>query len=147
MKMRIYQHDADGIYTGNYQDRDEAFGIPYRWSDAILPRLRPGQSARLNGNSWLVFDTTSSPFAIVPVPAKVTRSQARRALLLRGLLDEVQPALDTIPDGTQRRLAQIEWDDALDFERSNALVLMIGVALGLDDAGLDDLFIFAASLP
>lgn len=81
-----------------------------------------------------------------PVPQQVTRRQARQALLLAGLLDDVQPAIDAIPDATQRALAQIEWDDSLEFLRNRPLVIQIGTALGLDDAGLDQLFIQAASL-
>lgn len=79
------------------------------------------------------------------IPASVTRRQARQALLLAGLLDQVQPAIDVIPDPVQRGLLQIEWDDAQDFERNSWAVLMIGAALGLDDDGLDQLFIQAAA--
>ena len=77
------------------------------------------------------------------VPAKVTRRQARQALLLAGLLDKVQPAIDAIPDPQQRQLAQIEWDDSQDFERYRPLLIQLGYALGLDDAGLDAIFIQA----
>ena len=77
------------------------------------------------------------------VPAKVTRRQVRQALLLAGLLDKVQPAIDAIPDPQQRQLAQIEWDDSQDFERHRPLLIQLGYALGLDDAGLDAIFIQA----
>lgn len=81
-----------------------------------------------------------------PVPAFVTRRQARQALLLRNLLHLVEPAIAAIPDELQRGLAQIEWEDATDFERNRTLVIQIGMAIGLDSAGLDELFIFAATL-
>lgn len=80
------------------------------------------------------------------VPASVTRRQARQALLLAGLLDNVQPAIDSIPDPVHRGMAQIEWDDSQAFERDRPLLIQIGMALGLDDAGLDALFIHAATL-
>lgn len=86
------------------------------------------------------------PEAPVVVPASVTRRQARQALLLAGLLKDVQPAIDAIPDPMQRALAQIEWDDSLEFERKRPLVASIGTAIGLDSAGLDELFITAARL-
>lgn len=83
---------------------------------------------------------------VVPVPQSVTRRQARQALLLRGLLDQIEPAIEALPDELQRGLALIEWQDSLNFERSRPLVVQIGAAIGLDTAGLDELFIFAATL-
>lgn len=80
------------------------------------------------------------------VPTTVTRRQARQALLLNDLLKNVQPAIDAIPDTLQRGMAQIEWDDATDFERTRPLVVQIGAAIGLDDVGLDNIFIQAAGL-
>lgn len=80
------------------------------------------------------------------VPAKVTRRQARQALLISGLLDAVQPAISAIPDPVQRGLAQIEWDDSQDFERDRPLLIQLGYAIGLDDAGIDNLFINAGAL-
>lgn len=80
------------------------------------------------------------------VPAKVTRRQARQALLLAGLLGNVQPAIDAIEDTTLRQLAQIEWDDSLEFERSRPLLIQLAHAIGLDDEGIDALFITAAQL-
>lgn len=79
----------------------------------------------------------------VRVPQKVTRRQGRQALLLAGKLDQVPLAIDAIEDETERRLAQIEWEDAQDFERHRPLVVEMGAALDLD---LDALFIQAATL-
>ena len=85
--------------------------------------------------------------ATVPVvPQSVTRRQARQALLLAGLLDQVPAKLAAIPDATQRGMATIEWEDSLEFERHRPLVVSIGAALGLDSAQLDALFVTAAGL-
>ncbi|WP_292041431.1 hypothetical protein [Massilia sp. UBA6681] len=81
-----------------------------------------------------------------PVPQTVTRRQARQALLMAELLDDVQPAIDAIPDPVQRRMAQIEWEDSLEFVRTRPLVIQIGAALGLDESALDALFTQAATL-
>ncbi|WP_027864255.1 hypothetical protein [Massilia alkalitolerans] len=83
---------------------------------------------------------------VIIVPQTVTRRQARQALLMAELLDNVQPAIDAIPDPVQRRMAQIEWEDSLEFVRTRPLVIQIGEALGLDAAKLDQLFITAAGL-
>lgn len=80
------------------------------------------------------------------IPQVVTRRQARQALLLRGLLDKVDPAIAAITDITQRGLAQIEWEDSQVFERTRPTLISIGNAIGLDSAGLDDLFVYAATL-
>lgn len=80
------------------------------------------------------------------VSTTVTRRQARQALLLRGMLDKVPAAIQRISDETQRALAQIEWEDSQTFERHRPLVVEIAAAIGLDDAGLDALFIEAARL-
>lgn len=80
------------------------------------------------------------------VPLRVTRRQARQALLLAGLLDSVPAAIAAIPDPVHRGLAQIEWDDSLEFERHRPLLIQLGAALGLDSAALDQLFITAHAL-
>lgn len=83
---------------------------------------------------------------ISKIPRSVTRRQARQALLLRGKLALVQPAIDAIQDDTQRGLMQIEWDDSLSFDRDRPSLIAIGAAIGYDSLGLDDVFVFAATL-
>lgn len=80
------------------------------------------------------------------IPDRVTRRQARQALLLAGKLSAVQPAIDAIADPIQRGLAQIEWDDSQDFERKRPLLVAIGTAIGLGSDDLDALFVQAAAL-
>ena len=83
---------------------------------------------------------------VASVPRTVTRRQARQALLLRGKLALVQPAIDAIQDLTQRGLMQIEWDDSLSFDRDRPSLIAIGAAIGYDALGLDDVFAFANTL-
>ena len=80
------------------------------------------------------------------VPASVTRRQAKQALLLNGLLANVQPAIAAIPDAAQRAMIQIEWDDSQEFERDRPALIALGSALGLTSVQLDALFIGAAQL-
>jgi len=86
------------------------------------------------------------PAHVVPVPAVVTRRQAKQALALAGKLALVQPAIDAIADATQRGLIQIEWDDSLNFERTRPSLIMLATGLGLSSADLDNLFILAGGL-
>lgn len=98
----------------------------------------PASPDRVFAGAW--------PPSAPQVPLKVTRRQARQALLFEGLFDLVQPAISAIPDPVQRQLAQIEWDDSQDFERHRPLLIQIGYAIGLNDSGLDALFIRAGGL-
>lgn len=115
--------------------------------DGPLPSITLGGMVR-NGSA-LVFSQTrmdQHTAAIRFVPKSVTRRQARQALLLAGILDDVQPALDAIPDATQRGLMQIEWDDSQEFHRNRPALLALASALGLTSEQIDELFITAATL-
>lgn len=84
--------------------------------------------------------------AVLAVPQQVTRRQARQALLLAGLLDQVAPAIAAIPDTVQRGMALIEWEDSQTFERNRPVLIQLAGAIGLGAAELDQLFITAAGL-
>lgn len=95
---------------------------------------------------WIVDGTTFVPPTDRPrVPDSITMRQARRCLRLRGLLDAVQPAIDSLPD-PDREDAQIDWDYSATVERDRGFVLQVAQALGLSDQQLDELFIEAATL-
>lgn len=116
----------------------------------LPPNWRGGMWSYTNG-VWAVHDAAAHAAVLaaarqVSVPRTVTRRQARQALLLRGKLALVQPAIDAIADVTQRGLMQIEWDDSLSFDRDRPSLIAIGAAVGYDSAGLDDIFIFANTL-
>ena len=117
-------------------------------TDGPLPAITLGGMVR-DGDT-LVFDAqrkATHDAAIAPaVPASVTRRQAKQALLLAGLLSDVQPAIDAISDATQRGLMQIEWDESQDFERNRPSLIALATAMGISSANLDQLFIIAGSL-
>lgn len=86
-----------------------------------------------------------APEPVVYIPQEVTMRQARLALLENGLLANVQPAINYLPEPDKTK-AQIEWDYSNGLERSNPFVATLGAALGLDGAGIDALFLQAAQL-
>lgn len=86
-----------------------------------------------------------APPAPSPIPQQVTMRQARLALLGAGKLDQVDAAIDALPDD-QKGVARIEWDYSSAVERGWPLVAALGQSLGLDDQALDQLFITAAGL-
>ena len=120
--------------------------------DPLTQRVSRDGCEKVNGAwqyKWAVEALTAEQIEaqrIASVPRSVTRRQARQALLLRGKLALVQPAIDAIPDATQRGLMQIEWDDSLSFDRDRPSLIAIGAAIGYDSLGLDDVFVFAATL-
>jgi hypothetical protein len=81
-----------------------------------------------------------------PVPTNVTMRQARLALLSSNLLDDVDTAIAAIPDATQRRAAEIEWEYAQTVDRNSAFTQQLAGGLGLSDEALDNLFTNAATL-
>lgn len=87
-------------------------------------------------------ETTSEPI----IPTAVTKRQARQQLILMGLLDSVQTAIDSIPDTTQRLLVQSFWDDSIQYERYHPQMLQLAQAVGLNDEQMDQAFIAASQL-
>lgn len=116
--------------------------------DGALPALTLGAMVR-TGNA-LEFNQArkdAHDAAIAPVvPQTVTRRQAKQALILGGLVAGVQPAIDAIPNVTQRAMIQCEWDDSQVFERQRPALIMLGSSLGLNAAQLDALFVTASTL-
>ena len=111
------------------------FEIPAGYT---LEQPEPGQV--WDGDGWV-----TPPPAPPSVPASVTMRQARRVLRLHGLMDAVQPAIDSLPE-PDRTDAQIDWDCSATVERHRGFVLVIAQALGITDEQLDALFIEAATL-
>ena len=121
-------------------NQDQADAYAAREGGIAVESQTAGPGDGYGGNAF------SRPVVVAPVPASVTKRQARQALLLAGLLDQVQPAIDAIPDATARRMAQIEWDDSQEYQRDRPVLISLATALGLDGDALDQLFRTAATL-
>lgn len=70
-----------------------------------------------------------------PVPASVSRFQARAALLLAGRMPAVETAIKAADPMTQ-----LAWADAQVFRRDSASIATIAAAMKMTDAEVDDLF-------
>lgn len=132
--MRFALINGDVIV--NVVEQDTPPTIPGEWVEC--GNAGPGW-VRVNGE----FQAAVTPPA---VPAKVTRRQARQALLLAGKLQMVEPAINAIPDATQRAMIMIEWQDSLEFERNRPTLVALATAIGMTSADLDALFVQAAKL-
>ncbi len=81
----------------------------------------------------------TAPDALQPV-------QLRTWLLYAGKLDQVDELIDGIPDQMQRAEAKQRWEYTLTIPRTHPMVLMIGQALGMTSAEMDEAFIQAATM-
>lgn len=128
--MTKYYVDDAGHYLGGFDGMDGPEG-------AIEVDTAPENAINTwDGDQWV---------QVIEIPASVTMRQARLALLHAGLLDNVDTAIDSLTS-PQKETARIEWDYSSEVVRGRPLVSLIGIALGLDEDGLNDLFVQAAAL-
>lgn len=76
-----------------------------------------------------------------PVPQSVSRFQARAAMHVAGLLDQVEAAI-----AQADTLAQMAWTDAVEFRRDSPTIAALAAQIGLTDAEIDALFRAAAEI-
>lgn len=106
----------------------------------VVVELSPELVAGVWRQRWQVTPGTPPP---LPVPEMVSRFQARAALHLAGLLDDVEAL---VADPQTDMLTRLAWQDAQEFRRASPTVAAIAAALGMSDAQLDDLFRTAAGI-
>lgn len=78
----------------------------------------------------------------VIVPASVTRFQARAAMMLAGLLDQVEAAVAASDDP----MIRLAWAETVEFPRTSPTIAALAAALGLNDQDVDQLFITASQI-
>ena len=154
-KKYVCQLDADGYYVGLVV-ADESplepgkYLVPGGCIETAQPALQLGQRARWTDDDWEIEDIPPTPEpepdALVGPPSIVTMRQARLALLAVDLLDNVDAAIAAIPNATQRRAAQIEWEYAQTVDRNSSFTQQMAIGLALSAEQLDNLFTQAAQL-
>lgn len=88
-------------------------------------------------------DIANPPAPVVAVPAKVTRRQLFLALLAH---DASLTRANLRASLAGNEAALIEFDEAIEFERSHPLVASLAASLGMSEADADNLFVIAATL-
>lgn len=81
----------------------------------------------------------------VTVPSIVSMRQARLALLAAGKLAGVATVIESMPSPL-KEAARIEWEYAATVDRNSMLMAHLALAMGLDTASLDALFMGASTL-
>lgn len=79
------------------------------------------------------------------IPTSVTPRQAKLALAMEGVYDEIIGILESLPE-PQKTLSKIEWDYATEFRRSHMLVHQMKQAMDWTDEFVDELFVTASAL-
>lgn len=79
---------------------------------------------------------------------RVSRLQARAALLQAGLLDRVERGVNggLLGGGTSDALLKMAWAEATEFNRTSPTIAALAGLVGLDDEALDNLFRAAAAI-
>lgn len=87
-----------------------------------------------------------APILDLEIPRQVTMRQARQAMLSAGILAQVDALISAMP-GDEGESARIDWNHARDVKRDWPLIGALGPQLGLTEQQIDDLFIYAATVP
>lgn len=130
--------------------------LPKDTSAPINPTVKDneGNSApsRLNElveGVWVISDENAAILEQERLAAMkpLKRRQFRLTLAMNGYdLNEIEALIDQIQDPMQRTIAQIEWQDATEFERTNPTLLKMAEMMQLTTAQVDQLWAFGLSL-
>lgn len=87
-------------------------------------------------------------FVDVPkvVPQTISRAQGKAALLSFGYLDDVESYIETMPEGKDKRLALLAFNETNEWQRESPFLQQMASVVGLTQDELDDLFTFAATI-
>lgn len=134
---------ADRLYQQIQADQD-ALALYESVYDTSSREIDDGEGGTTTYTPPLKFGMLAE--SALPVPSEITPRQARLVLAKHGLLTNVSDAIAAIEDEQQRQMVEIEWEYATSIERRAEWVNTLHAALGLDQAGVDNLFIEAATL-
>ena len=76
----------------------------------------------------------------------LTPRQAREIIILQGLDESIEAAIDAIVDVTERKVARNYWEYSEDFKRNNPLLVGLASGMGMTSQQLDDMFIAGKSV-
>jgi len=116
--------------------------------DEVAPETTEKEPPEIPKGKRLLWESINWQFEDLPpppLPRVVTMRQGRLALLQAGMLASVNIAFHNM-HGIEGEAARVEWEYAQEIWRDNPLTGKMAELLGLDEAGLDDLFRAAVAL-
>lgn len=142
-----HQTDSQGIYTTTVQI-DPMAPLPGAGTLTPPPETTGTQVAQWRGDAWLILpERPPLPEPPPPpVPQTVSRAQGKAALIHAGLWSQIVAFFASIPDDTQRALAEVALNDTQEWRRDSPFLAQAAQALGLGEAELDALFVAAAQV-
>lgn len=149
----VSQLDPNGFFVAAVEadpspKEQGVYLIPAGAIDTSPPVVPAGKAALWQASSWVFVDPPVTPGSEPPPsvdgpPQVVSRFQARAALHLAGLLDQVEQIM---ADPQTPVLSRLAWQDAQEFRRSSPTLLALADQLGLSAEALDQLFITASEI-
>ena len=120
----------------------DASHVRYIPENAVIP-LPAQESYGYAYLGWLAEGNTPDPVDPLPVaiPQIVSRFQGCAALMQAGCLDDVETYMASADP-----FEQLAWRTITEMRRDSPMTEKIGLLLGLNDAMIDDLFRFAATI-
>lgn len=79
-------------------------------------------------------------------PQTVSRAQGKASLLSFGLLDDVEAYIEGMPEGVDKRLALLAFNETNEWHRESLFLQQMALEIGLSQEQLDNLFIAAAAI-
>lgn len=142
----LYSPTKNGFYSNDLHGD----GVP---SDSIV--ISPEYYCELmNGQSQggiICLNDNGHPIIVFPTENKikvsyVSRAQGKAALIRSGLWQGVLDYVDSIPDATEKALAEVALNDTTHWQRTSPFLNAAAEALGLTQEQLDDLFVTASGI-
>lgn len=144
----MHHFDKWGWYTAAQVPGRSTDIDPPSLSETTTPGAPRANWTGIPGAEWQMLPYAAPVIDTPPVvvPERVTMRQGRDALILAGLDEAVDAAIDAIQNPIARKRARNAWMNSNEFERNNGFIAQLGPAIGLTDAQIDQLFITAATL-
>lgn len=80
------------------------------------------------------------------IPQTVSRAQGKASLLSFGLLDDVEAYIEAMPEGVDKKLALLAYNETNEWHRESPFLQQMASEIGLTQEQLDNLFIVAATI-
>ncbi len=138
-----FYNPVDGYWQTNTKPTDDILAS-YR-EGTIEVALKPSADHHYILGEWVHVPPTAEELrAKMP---RLTARQFRLGLLAAGHTPaEVTQALGAMQAGQQKETAEIEWEYATTFSRTDPLIAIVGTAIGLGDAQIDVMWAGAAQI-